>query len=94
MHATAVQEMSGFSYTVRKGDTISTISRRFHINTASLLAMNHGSRRLHLGQRFTILPGSTHPRYAAKKGSHGNRTASNTKAKHGATKSNARLASN
>ncbi len=55
MHATAVAEMAGFSYTVRKGDTISTIARRFHTSQASLMEMNHGSRRLHVGQRFTIV---------------------------------------
>ncbi len=55
MHATAVQEMAGFVYTVRKGDTISTIARRFHASQASLLEMNHGSRRLRIGQRFTII---------------------------------------
>jgi len=64
MHASAVQEMSGFTYTVRKGDTLSTIARRFHVSTASLLAMNHGNKRLRVGQRFTILPGASYPRRA------------------------------
>ncbi len=56
MHDSAVAEMAGFSYTVRKGDTISTIARRFHTSQTSLIEMNHGSHRLRIGQRFTIMP--------------------------------------
>ncbi len=55
LHDSAVAEMSGFSYTVRKGDTISTIARRFHTSQASLIEMNHGNHRLRVGQRFTIM---------------------------------------
>ncbi len=55
MHASAVAEMGGFSYTVHKGDTISSIARRFHASQASLVEMNHGSHRLRVGQRFTIV---------------------------------------
>jgi len=66
MHASAVSEMSGFRYRVRKGDTISAIARRFRVSQASLFAMNHGSSRLHIGQRFTILAGSSHPRRAKR----------------------------
>ena len=64
MHATAVQEMSGFVYVVRKGDTISGIARKFHVSQASLIAMNRNSHRLRIGQRFTILPGSSGRRQA------------------------------
>ena len=62
MHASAVAEMGGFSYTVHKGDTISSIARRFHASQASLVEMNHGSHRLRVGQRFTIVAsgGATH----------------------------------
>ncbi len=66
MHASAVQEMSGFSYAVHKGDTISTIARRFHVGQSGLISMNHGSKRLHIGQRFTILPGSSYASYSPK----------------------------
>jgi membrane-bound lytic murein transglycosylase D len=59
MHATAVQEMSGFRYVVRKGDTISGIARQFRVSQRSLIAMNHGRSFLRIGQRFTILPGSS-----------------------------------
>jgi len=64
MHATAVQEMSGFVYVVRKGDTISGIARKFHVSQTSLIAMNRNSHRLRIGQRFTILPGSSGRRQA------------------------------
>ncbi len=71
LHATAVQEMSGFIYAVRKGDTISGIARKFHVSQASLIAMNRNSHRLRIGQRFTILPGSSGLRSrAARTGAH------------------------
>ncbi|MFA7400724.1 MAG: LysM peptidoglycan-binding domain-containing protein, partial [Sideroxydans sp.] len=84
MHATAAQEMSGFSYTVRKGDTISTIARRFHTSSANLVAMNRGSHRLRVGQRFTILPGAAYPRRAAVKRSNKNRPSVSNKVKRAA----------
>ena len=59
MHATAVQEMAGFRYVVRKGDTISGIARQFGVSQRDLIAMNHGSKFLRIGQKFTILPGSS-----------------------------------
>ncbi|NOT19199.1 MAG: LysM peptidoglycan-binding domain-containing protein, partial [Sideroxydans sp.] len=67
MHASATREMSGFSYSVRKGDTISTLARRFHTSKASLVAMNNGKHRLRVGQRFTILPGASSSRRVASK---------------------------
>ncbi|GAB4128289.1 MAG: transglycosylase SLT domain-containing protein [Sideroxydans sp.] len=67
LHPTAIQEMAGFTYVVRKGDTISGLARRFHVSQAGLIAMNRGSHRLHIGQRFTILPGAAYPRRAAVK---------------------------
>jgi membrane-bound lytic murein transglycosylase D len=68
MHATAVQEMSGFRYVVRRGDTISGIARKFRISQRSLFAMNHGRSFLRVGQKFTILPGSSR-RASARKAS-------------------------
>ncbi len=67
MHAGAVAEMSGVLYKVRKGDTISGIANRFHVSQASLMQMNHGSRRLHIGQTFNILAGSSMPHHVAHK---------------------------
>jgi len=84
MHAGAVQEMSGFSYTVRKGDTISTIARRFKTSKANLVAMNRGSHRLRVGQRFTILPGASYPRRATVKRTNKNRTPVSKKVKRAA----------
>jgi membrane-bound lytic murein transglycosylase D len=55
MHDTAVAEMSGFSYVVRKGDTVSSIAHRFHINQKTLISMNQGDRKLHVGQRLSII---------------------------------------
>jgi membrane-bound lytic murein transglycosylase D len=59
MHATAMQEMSGFKYVVRRGDTISGIARKFGVSQRSLIAMNNGRSFLRVGQKFTILPGSS-----------------------------------
>jgi LysM repeat protein len=42
-------------YTVRKGDTISTIARRFHVSQMQLRDANHGSSRLRIGQHFNIV---------------------------------------
>jgi membrane-bound lytic murein transglycosylase D len=56
MHPSAVAEMYGaVRYTVRRGDTISTIARRFHVSQNQLRDANHGSSRLHIGQRFNIV---------------------------------------
>lgn len=59
MHASAVQEMSGFRYVVRRGDTISGIARKFGISQRTLFAMNKGRSFLRVGQKFTIMPGSS-----------------------------------
>jgi membrane-bound lytic murein transglycosylase D len=92
MHATAVQEMSGFSYTVRKGDTISTIARRFHVSQASLIAMNRGTHRLRIGQRFSIMPGSS-VRYASKRSTQ-RRATTQSKIKRASVKQGEHLATN
>ena len=56
MHPSAVAEMYGaVRYTVRKGDTISTIARRFHVSQMQLRDSNHGASRLHVGQHFNIV---------------------------------------
>ena len=73
MHPTAVQEMYGaVRYTVRKGDTISTIARRFHVSQAQLREQNHGRTFLRIGQRFNIVladRNSSHKRKVASKSS-------------------------
>lgn len=56
MHPSAVEEMYGaVRYTVRRGDTISTIARRFRVSQAQLRDANHGSTRLRIGQHFNIV---------------------------------------
>jgi membrane-bound lytic murein transglycosylase D len=72
MHPGAMAEMYGaVRYTVRRGDTISTIARRFHVSQNQLREANHGSSRLHIGQRFNIVladhPRRSYRRHGAKK---------------------------
>jgi membrane-bound lytic murein transglycosylase D len=56
MQPSAVAEMYGaVRYTVRKGDTISTIARRFHVSQMQLREANHGASRLRIGQHFNIV---------------------------------------
>ena len=56
MNPSAVAEMYGaVRYTVRRGDTISTIARRFHVSQMQLREANHGNSRLHIGQHFNIV---------------------------------------
>jgi membrane-bound lytic murein transglycosylase D len=56
MNPSAVAEMYGaVRYSVRRGDTISTIARRFHVSQTQLRDANHGSTRLRVGQRFNIV---------------------------------------
>ena len=56
MHPSAVHEMLGaVRYTVRRGDTISTIARRFNVSQAQLREANHGRNFLRIGQRFNIV---------------------------------------
>jgi membrane-bound lytic murein transglycosylase D len=79
MHPSAVAEMYGaVRYTVRRGDTISTIARRFNVSQAQLREANHGSSRLRVGQHFNIVLADRH---------------SNRKRSHGAVKAKARKTS-
>lgn len=56
MHPSAVAEMYGaVRYTVRRGDTISTIARRFNVSQSQLRDANHGRSFLRVGQRFNIV---------------------------------------
>lgn len=69
MHASAVRELAGVqeskrkvklrSYTVRKGDTIASLSKKLHVSQASLLKLNRGNSRLRPGMRFSIKPVAT-----------------------------------
>ena len=56
MHPSAVTEMLGVvRYTVRRGDTISTIARRFGVSQAQLIEANNGRTFLRVGKRFNIV---------------------------------------
>lgn len=56
MHPNAAAEMYGaVRYVVRRGDTISSIAHKFHVSQSQLREANHGSSRLHIGQRFNIV---------------------------------------
>jgi membrane-bound lytic murein transglycosylase D len=93
MHPSAVAEMYGaVRYTVHRGDTISTIARRFHVSQTQLRDANHGSSRLRVGQRFNIVlsdrPRGIHRRTAvatkAKASKSANRKASRMKVAYNA----------
>jgi membrane-bound lytic murein transglycosylase D len=61
MHPNAVAEMYGaVRYTVRRGDTISTIARKFNVSQAQLREANHGRTFLRVGQRFNIVLSDKH----------------------------------
>lgn len=61
MHPSAVNEMLGaIRYSVRRGDTISTIARRFNVSQSQLREANHGRTFLRVGQRFNIVLSDRH----------------------------------
>jgi peptidoglycan lytic transglycosylase D len=63
MQPSAIAEMYGaVRYRVRRGDTISSIARRFHVSQRQLLDANHGHTFLHVGQHFNIVL-ADHPHY-------------------------------
>ena len=56
MQPSAVNEMLGaIRYSVHRGDTISTIARRFNVSQSQLREANHGRTFLRVGQRFNIV---------------------------------------
>jgi membrane-bound lytic murein transglycosylase D len=62
MHPSAVAEMLGaVRYTVHRGDTISTIARRFNVSQTQLREANHGRTFLRVGQHFNIVLSDRHP---------------------------------
>nr|WP_263053156.1 transglycosylase SLT domain-containing protein [Sideroxydans lithotrophicus] len=64
MQPSAIAEMYGaVRYTVRRGDTISTIARRFHVSQAQLRESNRGSTHLRVGQHFNIVLADHHRAY-------------------------------
>jgi LysM repeat protein len=47
-------------HTVRKGDTVASIARRYHVSAANLKEWNVGLNKLKLGQRVTIVQATPH----------------------------------
>lgn len=50
------QERTGTVYTVKKGDTLGAIARRYHVTTAQLMRWNRikSAHKLHIGQKIRI----------------------------------------
>jgi len=73
MHPSAVYEMLGaIRYTVRRGDTISTIARHFKVSQRQLIEANKGRTFLRVGRRFNIVLSDTHTRRTTAKVSKSN----------------------
>ncbi|MAR83569.1 MAG: lytic transglycosylase [Legionellales bacterium] len=55
----SIHSPSAVIYTVKSGDTLSTIAQRYHSTTAQLKTINHLPNNLiRIGQKLTITPGS------------------------------------
>lgn len=101
-HLASIEETNRtLKHTVRKGDTLSTIARRYHVSQARLLEWNSGVHKLRIGQRITIVQATTnrgHKRHLAR--ANKNRNSKNTKLarnnkiqKQNAPKGNLKIAS-
>lgn len=77
MHLVPNDRLPGrtLTYTVRKGETLSSVARRYHVSASRLQAWNNGVTQLRPGQRITIVQASK-PRHAAKAGKNRTRLAS------------------
>jgi membrane-bound lytic murein transglycosylase D len=53
-------------YTVRKGDTLSSVARRYHVTTAQLRSWNQGVRKITAGQKLTIATSSKVGKYTGR----------------------------
>ncbi|KAF0204311.1 MAG: membrane-bound lytic murein transglycosylase [Gallionellaceae bacterium] len=79
-HLASLEETTRtLKHTVRKGDTLSTIARRYHVSQARLLEWNNGVNKLKIGQRITIVQATSrgHKRHLAR--ANKNRNSKNTK---------------
>ena len=55
----SIHSLSAVIYTVKSGDTLSTIAQRYHSTTAQLKTINHLPNNLiRIGQKLTITPGA------------------------------------
>ena len=99
-HLASIDETAAgrtLKHTVRKGETLSTISRRYHVSQARLLEWNRGQSKLKVGQRLTIVQATSrgHRRHLAR--ANKNRSTklvrSNKVPKQNISKSNLKIAS-
>lgn len=58
--------VNAVSHTVRRGDTLSSIARRYHVKLASLKSWNHGVKLLRPGQKILVAQSAAKPRRIAK----------------------------
>jgi membrane-bound lytic murein transglycosylase D len=58
--------LNAVSHTVRRGDTLSGIARRYHVKLASLKSWNRGVKLLRPGQKILVAQSSAKPRRIAK----------------------------
>ncbi|MDD5181165.1 MAG: LysM peptidoglycan-binding domain-containing protein, partial [Gallionellaceae bacterium] len=77
MHLVPNDRLPGrtLTHTVRNGETLAGIARRYHVSTSKLQAWNSGVTQLHTGQHITIVQASK-PRHAAKAGKNRTKLAS------------------
>ena len=73
------------AHTVRKGETLSILSRRYHVSLAQLQASNNNATQLHPGQRITIVQAGKQHR-AARSGKRHSRLAAASKNRKSARK--------
>ncbi len=59
-HLTSIDEIAGrtLKYTVRRGETLASIARRYHVSVALLQKWNSGVRKIKPGQRLSIVQSS------------------------------------
>ncbi len=99
-HLASIDETAAgrtLKHTVRKGETLSTISRRYHVSQARLLEWNRGQSKLKVGQRLTIVQATSrgHRRHLARANKNRNTklVRSNKVPKQNISKSNLKIAS-
>ncbi|HXU92071.1 MAG TPA: transglycosylase SLT domain-containing protein [Gallionella sp.] len=80
------------SHTVRKGETLASIARRYHVSIASLKSRNGQIRQVRVGQTLTIVQAAPHKDRLAKAGSRSSKLAKRSHGnKYASSKSSKRL---
>ncbi|MEQ1555647.1 MAG: LysM peptidoglycan-binding domain-containing protein, partial [Gallionella sp.] len=54
------------SHTVRNGETLASIAKRYHVKLANLKSWNSNSSKIHVGQTLKIVQAKSHHRHLAK----------------------------